>query len=79
MALSVETLNNKNKNPHHILSVPVLLADVVYTRRSVIVVPEGSYVGSVTIVREYLLQIQLQFATWRQSVYVFCAPICGLE
>lgn len=77
MALGVKIPNNKN--PHNILSVPVLLADVVYTMRFVIAVPVDFYAGNLTTAREYLLQTQMRYATWRQSVYVFCAPIRGLE
>lgn len=79
MALGVEIQITKNENPHNILSVPVLLADVVCTMLFVIVVPVDSHAGNLTTAPEYLLQIRLQYATWRQSVHVFCAPIRGLE
>lgn len=53
MALGVEIPNNNNENPHNILSVPALLADVVYTMRFVIVAPVDSYAGNLTTAGEY--------------------------
>lgn len=52
MALGVEIPNNNNENPHNILSVPALLADV-YTMRFVIVAPVDSYAGNLTTAGEY--------------------------